>query len=426
MQIRTYITAAVILFCACQSRNSGLGDLAWVNLAHLNHLYQEIEIDGNRMAIIHIYSEYPDYEWVDAHGEGIACVDDAARAAVVYLRHFEITGEVTSLKRARNLLEFCRFMQADDGQFYNFIFADHAINRDGETSFKSLGWWAARGIWAFGEGYRVFQQQDAEYANLLEHHLRKTFAHIDTLLAHYPEVRQWRGFAMPQWLLYNSAADATSELMFGLAAYARASADSTARHYLRRFGDGLIEMQMRSREDSLKGLHLSWRNIWHAWANGQTQALVQAGKLLGHEPFISAAELEATHFYPYWLAQNFPREIVFAPDGEIAEIKQFDQIAYGLRPVVVGLLNLYDVTGDTTYARLAAEGASWFFGNNPAQIQMYDPYTGRCFDGILSASEINRNAGAESTIEALYALLEVAANPIAKQKLTQYIKQFRE
>ncbi|NUM78481.1 hypothetical protein HUU40_29325, partial [candidate division KSB1 bacterium] len=120
--------------------------LRLTNLSHLNSLYEEIKIGGQPMAIIHIYSEYPDYKWVDDSDEGIACVDDAARAAVVYLRHFEVTGDTTSLGRARKLIDFCRYLQAEDGLFYNFIFADHSINREGQTSFKSLGWWAARGV----------------------------------------------------------------------------------------------------------------------------------------------------------------------------------------------------------------------------------------------------------------------------------------
>ena len=54
---------------------------------------------------------------------------------------------------------------------------------------------------------------------------------------------------------------------------------------------------------------------------------------------------------------------------------------------------------------------------------MYDPETGRCFDGILSETEINKNSGAESTIEALYAILEIEANPVAKKKLAHYMLQ---
>ncbi|MBC8170211.1 MAG: hypothetical protein H7X77_01005, partial [Anaerolineae bacterium] len=56
-----------------------------VNLDHLRFLTQPVTIDATDMAIVHIYSEAPDYEWVDAAGEGLSAVDDVARAAVVYL-----------------------------------------------------------------------------------------------------------------------------------------------------------------------------------------------------------------------------------------------------------------------------------------------------------------------------------------------------
>jgi hypothetical protein len=46
---------------------------------------------------------------------------------------------------------------------------------------------------------------------------------------------------------------------------------------------------------------------------------------------------------------------------------------------------------------------------------MYFPENGKCFDGINSESELNKNSGAESTVEALLALLEIENNPVAKQ-----------
>ena len=57
-----------------------------INLEHLLFLTEPITIDGRDAAIVHIYSEHPEYEWVDAAGEGIAAVDDVARAAGKYLR----------------------------------------------------------------------------------------------------------------------------------------------------------------------------------------------------------------------------------------------------------------------------------------------------------------------------------------------------
>jgi len=410
-------------FIGCQNHAPAPVDLKLVNLAHLNHLYEDVVIDGKEMGIIHIYSEFPDYAWVDAHSEGIACVDDVARAAVVYLRHFEITDDSISLKRARKLLDFCLFMQAEDGQFYNFIYADYSINREGDTSFKSFGWWAARGVWALGEGYRVFHELDASYANLLKKHIRKTYVHIDTLLAHYPEVEDFDGFKAPKWLLYNSAADATSELMLGLAAFARVSADPTVRDYLKTFAMGLIEMQSGDKDTFPYGVFLSWKNVRHGWGNSQTQALAQAGKVLQDQEIQQAAVREAGSFYPYWIEQGFPRELEFVFEDTIRakKVTQFDQIAYAIRPAVVGSLMLYELTQEERFAELAGELATWFFGNNPANQKMYDPETGRCFDGILSESAINRNSGAESTIEALYSILEVEANPIARRRLECFL-----
>ena len=57
----------------------------------------------------------------------------------------------------------------------------------------------------------------------------------------------------------------------------------------------------------------------------------------------------------------------------------------------------------------------WFTGNNEPGVPMYDPSTGRCFDGIIGPDKVNPNAGAESTIEALYALLEVEQYPAARR-----------
>lgn len=413
-----FFLVLVAALCACTQKQTI--ELRLTNLTHLNHLYQEVTIGGQPMAIIHIYSEYPDYQWVDDSDEGIACVDDAARAAVVYLRHFEVTGDTTSLWRARKLIDFCRYMQAEDGLFYNFIFADHSINRDGHTSFKSLGWWAARGVWALGEGCRVFRDRDPAYARRLQQHVQKTFAHLDTLLQHYPAMDTINGFNVPRWLLYNSAGDATSELVLGLAAYYRAMNDPRVKTYLEKFGEAFVAMQLGDENHFPFGAMLSWQDLWHGWANGQTQALATIAALVQREDFLAVAKREAEFFFPYLQQENFPREMQFARDGNqihATKTERYSQIAYALRPMIVGALRLAESTNDPHFAELAADLAQWFFGKNAAQAQMYDPKTGRGFDGILSEKEINRNAGAESTIEALYAILELEANPVARQKL---------
>jgi hypothetical protein len=413
---------SLLLFSACAPAQKS--ELRLTNLAHLNHLYEEITLAGKTAAIVHIYCEYPDYQWVGDADEGIACVDDAARAAVAYVRHYEVTGDTSSLRRSRRLLDFCRFMQAEDGVFYNFIYTDHTINREGRTSIKSLGWWTARAVWAMGEGYRVFQAREPEYAAALQACIQKTFFHLDTLLMHYPEIDTGNGFLAPRWLLYNSAADATSELMLGLANYAQASNEQRALEYLKKFSAGLLAMQCNRETVTPHGMFLSWRNIWHGWGNSQSQALAAAAALLPDHGIREAVEREVSIFYPFWMESAWLRELEFAatPDWRIARADTFPQIAYAVRPMVAGALRLAEISGNDRYAELAGELATWFFGNNPAQVIMYDRQTGRGYDGILSRTEINRNAGAESTIEAVLALLAVEANAAARARLYSGIK----
>jgi hypothetical protein len=127
---------------------------------------------------------------------------------------------------------------------------------------------------------------------------------------------------------------------------------------------------------------------------------------------IQSAEREAQGFYSRLLIEGFQKEMDVAnPDKRVL----FDQIAYAVRPMGAGLVRLYEATGDEDYLVMAGLAASWFFGNNVLGQPMYDPSTGRCFDGIPDSTSLNRNSGAESTIEALACLIEVMQYPVARK-----------
>ena len=102
-------TAVVTAAVSCTDNSAAINRLT--NNSHLDHLYEEIEINNIKMAIIHIYAEYPDYKWVDDDDEGTACVDDAARAAVYYIRDYKYFNTKESLNKAVKLLEFILYMQ---------------------------------------------------------------------------------------------------------------------------------------------------------------------------------------------------------------------------------------------------------------------------------------------------------------------------
>lgn len=382
-----------------------------VNFSHLKHLTEQITMGADSVDIVHVYANYPDYNWVSAKEsgpEGIACVDDAGRAAVVYLRDFELNHRQSSLDRARRLLGFVLAMQESDGQFYNFVFEDHTINRDGKTSFKSFGWWAARGIWSLGHGYRVFREIDTLFARRLGLAVVRSLPHVHALMQNYGRTDQEGEFTFPRWLLYESAADATSELLLGLLEYWRAEPSDSLRNAIRAIAHGLVLMQHGDIGTFPYGLHRSWRTQWHLWGNSQTQALAMAGKFLGDSSLTASARREADGFYTRLLCEGLFKEMdLRTPDGR----SEFDQIAYDIRPMAVGLIRLYEATGNSDYLRLAGISASWLFGNNAAGATMYDSATGRCYDGIRDSTTINRNSGAESTIEALGTLVELEAYP---------------
>lgn len=382
-----------------------------VNFNHVQHLTERIHLNGDSVDIIHIYADYPSYNWVDASEEGIACVDDAGRAAVAYLRNYELTKDRRSAVRAKELLKFVLALQADDGQFYNFIYGDRSINRNGITSFKSFGWWAARGVWCFGLGYRIFEKEDPQFAVLLDAGIKRTFFHLDTMLLRYNKKRDIDGLSIPRWLLYESGSDATTELVMGLIEYYRATKDEKVKSYIEKLCDGMIEMQSGDAATFPYGVHRSWETMWHAWGNGQTQVLAEAGRVLKNKKMIESARREADGFYIRLLIQGFKREFDVA---DTTKYREFEQIAYDLRPIVVGLVRLYEATGEKKYLAMGELATSWFFGNNAAGAIMYDATTGRGYDGIRSASEVNKNSGAESTIEALMAIQEIERHSSTK------------
>lgn len=408
------IAGMVFLLLTLTASSPARGKSSLVNFSYLEHLTERIYFHGDSVDIVHIYADAPEYRWVEAKGEGITCVDDVARAAVAYLRHYELTKRPASREHAKLLLRFVMKMETGDGMFYNFIFADHSINANGQTSHKSFGWWAARGVWCMSMGYRLLKESDPEFADSLRAGVVRTFSHIDSLMMKYNQTMTMRGFRVPQWLLYESGADVTSELLLGLTEFYRAEKDSSVRTYIQRFASGLMMMQDGSITTYPYGAHRSWQTMWHEWGNSQTEALSSAGMVLTDTAMIRSAQLEADGFYSRLLINGFMKEMDVADSSKIT---RYDQIAYGVQPMSTGLLRLYDATHDTNYLKMAGLATAWLLGNNSPREQMYNPVTGRCFDGIHDSASVNKNAGAESTIEALMALVELEHYPFAEQYL---------
>jgi len=369
------------------------------NLSHLDYLGEPVDHLGEALRIIHIYADAPSYAWVGDDDEGQACIDDAARAAVVYLRHFELTGNVESAEKAKELLRFVRYMQTSEGLFHNFVW-DNTLRKN--TTHQNsvadrVNWWAARAVWALGTGARVLAEYDSSFAQLCITSIENIYPHIDAMTSTYPTTKQVNGYTMPTWLINETGSDATSELLLGLNAVYAFTKEAKYESLIHKIGEGIALMQYGASSTAPYGALISWEGGWHGWGNSQTMALAEAG-------FIEPAKKEADNFYTRMLVDGWMHSF---PISNPNNIREFEQIAYATRGVTLGLVRLYQATKNEDYAILAGLAASWFTGNNVANTKMYIPLHGYGYDGIDSPENVNINSGAESTIEALFSILEI-------------------
>ncbi len=377
-----------------------------VRLDHLQHLGLNAVVRGKPVRVVSLYSEAPDYRPTPSPArdgfEGIASLDDAARAAVVYLREYDATRDSAAHDEAIRLLGFVTAMEQGDGEFVNFIDSAGRLNRSAPSSQKSMSYWAARSIWALGEAVRVLGPQDSTVVKSVRPVLDRAVARMER------EIGAGR--------LIGESTTATAEALLGLLAMQGAEQSKASVPLATRTAQMLVERSAGTNATPPWGAHLDGAGTpWHAWGARSTEALALAGNALGHKEFVGSAKKEADGLWGrFLLAGRIPSSV--SPDGTAT---WYPQIAYGISPIVEGYLALADATGDRRYAVFAGLTASWLLGANPAGVSMYDERSGRTFDGIDGPSPIklNRNSGAESTIEALLALQSVTSNPDAAEYL---------
>ena len=377
-----------------------------VNLDHLRHLGMDATVNGEPVRVVALYAEAPDYSPTPSPerdgSEGIAAVDDVARAAVVYLRAYEMTGDAQARDEALGLLAFVVEMEQKDGEYFNFIDSRGNPNRLAPSSRKSMSYWAARSLWALGEAERVLGARDSASLASFRPALDRTVARMTR------EVDASR--------LIGGSATATAEALLGLLALYSAEPSDQLAALCARTAALLVPLASGSSDAPPWGARVDGPDAtWHAWGSRSTEALATAAFVLDRPDFAVAARQEADALWGrFLLASRVPWEI--SPGGSAT---WFPQIAYGISPIVAGYLALAEATGDDRYAIFAGLTAAWFLGANPAGEAMYDEQSGRTFDGIdgPSRDSVNRNSGAESTIEALLALQAVTSHPVAARYL---------
>jgi hypothetical protein len=393
-----------------ENQNSGA---QYFKLEGLNRLLQTA---ASGAAYIHYALSKDSTTLAPAHECGIGSLEDLARAALVYLRHAEITSDTTSLVKAEKLLATVLHLQKPDGLFFEWLDAKGQPTlcpRDGADDF---GYPEVRAMWALAIGAKAFERGDRAFAQKLHVAFWRSFAEVDSCLSRYGQFSEKDGRQFPQWLPFRSGADAASELILAFEAMSQSSLNDSGQtqrleRAMRQFAEGIQNMQAGNADEFPYGAHLAFESYWHSWNNCAMQALAIAGAKLNRQGFIESALLEADYFVP------FLQKIQFANRFNLAEtqknpnrLEYFPQTAAAIRPLVAGLIELSRVTGHRRYARRAGEIARWFRGENKANEAVYDEKTGLAKDFIQGHNYVAPTLTASATVEALLAILEVENN----------------
>jgi hypothetical protein len=290
--------------------------------------------------------------------EGVACVDDAARAVVLYCRIWRERAVPWARAEADRLLRFVVAMQDDDGAFSNFILDwQGSPNRAVGSSLPGGEWWTSRAMHAVACGYGVLRRDE----------------YRDAFVRGLPWLD--RPFEQPGAL--------GSALIAGLE-FVRLTGDGALLARCHRWAESLADnRQGDALLDGPEGSHL--------WGHMQESALVRAGRFLRRPEYVAIAHRSAM--------------AVLAPPAETAFTDRASTLPYDVSSVVMGLDAVAHATGDPDAGRAANLGRAWFRGRNSALIPTYDAAAGRVYDGI-DDGRVNLNSGAEANIEGAFALFD--------------------
>jgi hypothetical protein len=315
----------------------------------------------------------------EAGYEGVACVDDAARALELYCDLWEATGLPWVLRWCEGLLDFILAMQDSDGRWLNFILDwEGTPNRGGRTSIAGGGFWQARAVLALARALLVLDDARIETA------LRRALPHIMTATDVPADVRA----------LHISTALVLSDglLDYGLDELLPTWSDELLRC---RAGDVLMNAPDE-------------RGRPHLWGHIQEGVLADASARLDRDDLLVIACRSAEQLFEGIVKTSFA----------LPRIQPYD-----VASVVYGLNRLADVTGASDYAALAAASRAWFDGRNPAGRSVYDRRSGRVADGI-DERRVSGHSGAEANIVCAQALFDDATTVARRLTSTEALPAF--
>jgi hypothetical protein len=377
---------------------------------HLMFLRKEFQIGDDKAIGYVIYADTKGGKFVhaEAPGEGITCVDDTARAGVYFLRRYtEYVNKNTEKANmyqtlALETIEFCQHFRTVEGDYYNFLFEDGKLNKNGITSRPSKSWWALRALWLISEALNLFSEDESFDAS---YYYQQVFGTAMLFKNELDSEGLIRGYT-----------DLSSLYIIGLANLYHYSKDSQLKDIIKQVSDGILNKQTDVLFNKIIDEGTDEFNF-HSWGSRQVQALAMAYEITQKEEYYQAASNMANNLYPHMINMG-PLY-----DYNSSNIALFPQIAYGIEAAVSSLYYLYQVEKDENYAILMAILHGFFYGNNHLNRAMIGE-NGEGYDGLESIF-INRNAGAESTISFLLSksLLDRIPEEYAKLSKIEVVKK---
>ncbi len=302
-------------------------------------------------------------------------VDDSARAMIVCCMYYALRGLESTRRLIRIYLNFIKYVQRDDGRFYNFVNHKREIDHD-HWSEDSHG----RALWALG--YLI--SLETIPSNLKDDAERLFIRALEPL----------KGIRSPRAVAFS---------VIGLHYYNKARPSSDILNQIRELADYLVLLYEQHSSDDWQWFeeHLTYSN------SKLPEALFYAYLTTGNKKYRRIAE--STLDFLISLTFLDGRFVPIGQDGwyfKDGHRAHFDQQPVDTASMVLTLILAGNITKKEEYYKKGLKAFNWFLGDNSLNQVIYDESTGGCHDGLGEFS-INLNEGAESTISYLMARLSL-------------------
>jgi glycosyltransferase involved in cell wall biosynthesis len=315
------------------------------------------------------------------------CLDDNARALLMVMMSYKQKKHLQAVELLPIYLSYIHYMQNEDGTFRNFL----SFNRnflDEIGSEDSFG----RTIWALG--YLLSTSPNDQHYEYGKEIFLRAAPNFDKL--HYV-----RGIA---------------NTMIGIGYYLQGNTtDREMKDQLRRLADKLVAEYKAHSTTEWK-----WYEPMLTYDNAVLPlAMLHAGEILEEHSMMNIA-MESLDFLSGITLKNGYLSVI---GNEKWFTKDCAQSMFAQQPIDVMMMALmfqkaFMLTKDETYADRLNTSFMWFLGENDLQLQVYDPETKGCRDG-LEHYGVNKNQGAESTLAYLISHLAVTETAAISREQSQ-------